>query len=185
MDVVVLRWWANPDLLCSYHGEGAWSFCISLCAVYPSFCVSGFKLCTPGCPVVLAWLPLQVWSKHTHIHIHLLVFLHKDETSTHLPHDMQQSICYSYAQSRKPTVTGRLNAQHQDQYSKWRHGTTFSCQRTDLVPCIICVPTPAQKAFNFELWLFKKCKGSTGTKFLFFFHVEKNTWQISETTGMA
>ena len=38
-------------------GKGARSFvCLCVCTVYVPFCASGFKLCTPGCPAVLAWL---------------------------------------------------------------------------------------------------------------------------------
>ena len=148
MDVVILRWWGNTDLLCSYHAWGRCMVVLRLCAVYPSFCASGIKLCTPGCPAVLAWLHLQVWSKRTQIH--LLVLLHKDETTTHLPHDMQQSMCYSCVKSRKPAVTGHSNGQHQDQCSKWsRHETTFLCQRTDLVPCITCSYTCTK---GIQLW---------------------------------
>jgi len=53
---------------------------------------------------------------------------------------MQQTMHYSYVQNQKPTVTGRLNGQYLDQYSRWRHGTTFSDQRTSSV----CVPMHAQ-----------------------------------------
>ena len=65
-------------------GKGARSFvCLCVCTVYLSFCASGFKLCTPGCPAVLAWLHLQVQSKH--VQIHMLLLFHKDETTTHFP----------------------------------------------------------------------------------------------------
>ena len=46
----------------------------------------GIKLCTPGCPAVLAWLHLQVQSKH--VQTHMVLFFHKDETTMHLSHDM-------------------------------------------------------------------------------------------------
>ena len=39
---------ANMYMLRSYHGEDAWSFCVSLYTVYLSFRASGIKLCTPG-----------------------------------------------------------------------------------------------------------------------------------------
>ena len=44
----------------SYHGNvcGRFAFlCVHI--VYLPFCASGIKLCTPECPVVLAWLCLQ------------------------------------------------------------------------------------------------------------------------------
>ena len=62
--------------------------------------------------------------------IHVLLFFHKDETTTHLPHDIQQSMRYSYVQSHKPAVTGHSNSQYRDQYSKWRHKATFWGQWT-------------------------------------------------------
>ena len=62
--------------------------------------------------------------------IHVLLFFHKDKTTArNLSHDMPQSMGYSYVQNRKPAVTGHSNGQHRDQYSRWRHGTTFFGQR--------------------------------------------------------
>ena len=59
------------------------------------------------------------------------VFFHKDKKKhTHLPHDMQQFMGYSYIQSQKLAVTGCSNGQHRGQYSRWRHRTTFSGQQT-------------------------------------------------------
>ena len=106
------------------HWEWAWLFCTgensqhgsaaylprgrcmvvlcSLCAVYHSFCASSIKLRIPGCSTVLSWLHLQVQSKRTQIH--MLLFFHKDETIMHLPHDMQQSMHYSYVQNQKPAL---------------------------------------------------------------------------------
>ena len=43
----------------------------------------------------------------------------------------------------------------------------------DLITCITCVYTHAQKAFNFELRFFKKSKGDIETKIKFIYHVEK------------
>ena len=82
-----------------------------------------------------------------------MLFFHKDETTMHLPHDLQQSMSYSYiyVQSQKPPVTGRSSAQHRDQYTR----NNFF-RLVDLVSCIACVPTRVQKALNFDL--FKKCK---------------------------
>ena len=54
------------------------------------------------------------------------MFFHKHARTLHLPHNMQQSMHYSYVLSRKPAVTGRSNGHHQDQYSRQRHGDTFS-----------------------------------------------------------
>ena len=116
---------ANTNLLCSYHGE----VCGHFAFLYVQFiCASGIKLCMPGYPAVLAWLCLQVWSKCAQIHV--LLFFHKDETTMHLPHNIRQSMHYSYVQSWKPAVTGCSNSQHRDQYSRWRHGTTFLGQQT-------------------------------------------------------
>ena len=89
----------NMNLLHSYmekvHGHLAF---LCVCTVYLSFSASGIKLCTPGCPAVLAWLHLEVRSKRANPRA---TVFHKDETTTHLPHDMQQSICYNHIQSRK------------------------------------------------------------------------------------
>ena len=65
------------------------------------------KLCMPGCPAALAGLCLQVRADPR-----ATVFFHKDKTTTHLPHNMQQSMRYSYIQSRKPAVSGYSNGQH-------------------------------------------------------------------------
>ena len=56
-------------------------------------------------------------------------FLHKDETTTQLPYDMQQSMPYSYIQSRKWPIS--------DQYSRWRHGTTFSHHALYVLICML------------------------------------------------
>lgn len=53
---------ANMDLLCSYHGGGVWLICVSLW-INSLSCASGIKLCTSGCPAVVALLCLQVQSK--------------------------------------------------------------------------------------------------------------------------
>ena len=151
------------------HWEWAWLFCTgensqhgsaaylprgrcmvilcSLCAVYRSFCASSIKLCTPGCSTVLSWLHLQVRSKRTQIH--MLLFFHKDETIMHLPHDMQQSMHYTatFKTRSQHLCTGCSNGQHWDQYSIWNNYVG----QANLVQCIGCVPTCAQKAFNFEL----------------------------------
>ena len=83
---------ANMDLLHSFHGEDVWSFCIPcLRTVYLSFRASGIKMCTPGYPAVVACLCLQVWSKYVCTNPHATVFYFKNKTTTHLPHDMQQS----------------------------------------------------------------------------------------------
>ena len=37
----------------------------------------------------------------------------------------------------------------------------------DLVLCIACVPMHVQKAFNFELWFYKKSKGGIETRIKF------------------
>lgn len=66
----------------------------------------------------------------------------------------------------------------------------FLCQEANPVPCITCVPyitcvpTHAQKAFNLELWLSRKCKGRIWTKIEFIFHEEKNSRKICETTNL-
>ena len=70
----------------------------------------------PWYPAVQAWLRLQVRTNPC------ATAFHKDETTTHLVHDMQQSMCYSYVQSWKSVVIGCLNGQHWDQYSRRRHG---------------------------------------------------------------
>ena len=72
------------------------------------------------------------------------------QTIKHLSHDIQQSMCYSYFQNRKPAVTDHSNSQYWGRYSRWRHGTSFWAWP------LPCVPTHAQKAFNFELWLLVK-----------------------------
>ena len=87
---------ANTDLLHSFHGEGAWSFCI-LCLhiVHHSFCASGIKMCTPGCPAVVTWLHLQVWSKYAQIH--MLLFFSRTKQPWYAA-----IMCYDYIQIWKP-----------------------------------------------------------------------------------
>ena len=97
-------------------------FCTS---VYLSFCASGIKLCMPGCPEGLGWLRLQV----THRFMCYCLFTRMKQVRT-FPHNIQQSMSYMYVQNWKPAVTGRWSGQYQDQYSRWKHGTTFSGQQT-------------------------------------------------------
>ena len=99
-------------------------------------------------------LHLQVQSKRTQIH--MLLFFHKDETTTHLTHDMQPSMCYSCVQHQKPAVTGHSNVQHLDQYSRQRHVATF---QGHLVCHVSHVPTHAQKGFNLNFDFSRKIKG--------------------------
>ena len=61
---------------------------------------------------------------------HATVFSQGQNHCTHLPTICHNPwVIYSYIQNRKPAVTGRSNGQHRDQYSRWRHGTTFFGQR--------------------------------------------------------
>ena len=140
-----------------------------------SFCASGIKSCMPGYPAVLAWLCLQV---HTNPH----------------------------RESWKPVVIGHSNGQHHDQYSRSQGSEQyFQANRPHYhalhvalfpsSPCtasdgklggawersyIIHVATHVPKAYNFELWLFKKCKGSIERKLKFIFYVEKNNQEIRQ-----
>ena len=50
----------------------------------------------PGCPGVLALQCLQVQSNR--VQVHMLLFFHKDETTMHLPNDMQQPMGHTYIQ---------------------------------------------------------------------------------------
>ena len=47
---------ANMGVQRSYHGEGVWLFCVSLCTVFIFILCSAIILCMPGCLAVLAWL---------------------------------------------------------------------------------------------------------------------------------
>ena len=76
------------------------------------------------------------------------------KTTTHLPHNMQQSIHYNCVQSRKPGVIGRLNGQHWTSTVDKAQSNFF--RPADLVSCMSCVSTHAQKAFKFEHWHFTK-----------------------------
>ena len=111
----------------------------------------------PRCPIVLAWLRLQLRSKR--VQIHMLQFVHKDETTHTFP-----SICSNpcatatfKAGSQQLLAVRMVNNGTSD--SRWRHGINVFGP-VDLVSCIVCVPTHvhAQKALNFELRLFKKCR---------------------------
>ena len=102
------------------HGRFAFLYVHFLSFILCSFCA-----CLVVCPAALAWLLWQVRSKH--VQIHVLLFFHKDETTTHLPHNMRQSMRYSYIQNWKPALTVYSNGEHLDQ---WRHRTTFFGQRT-------------------------------------------------------
>ena len=65
-----------------YYGEVVWLFCISLCTVYLSFCGSGTIVpCSTG-------LAMFTSVKQAHTDPRTM-FFHKDETATHLSHDMQ------------------------------------------------------------------------------------------------
>ena len=147
---------ANINLLRSYHEKSVWSFCISLCSVCLLFCASGISLCTLGCPAVLTWLCLQVQSKC--IQIHVLLFFTVVKQLRSFP-----TICSNPCATAKFNVGSQqlLSGQHWEQYSRWRHGNLFPASRPRIMHHMF--PTHAQKAFNFELWLFQKCKGSVRT----------------------
>ena len=81
---------------------------LSLCTVYLSFCASAITMCTSRCPEVLAGLATLASAKQARADLHATAF-HKDETTTHFPHDIQQSMRCSYIQSWKPVVTGCSN----------------------------------------------------------------------------
>ena len=77
---------------------------------------------------------------------HCIIFFYKEETTMHLPHDMQQSMYYSYVQSQKPAVTSH----HWDQYSRWRHGTRFLGQQISYRA--LHVFPHMHKLKGFQLW---------------------------------
>ena len=57
-------------------------------------------------------------------------------------------MCYSYVQSRKPAVTGHSMTNTRTTIID---GDTEQLFRpVDLIPCITCVLTHGQKAFNFD-----------------------------------
>ena len=165
---------ANMDLLHSFHGEGAWSFCIPcLRTVHLSFHASGIKMCTPGYPAVVACLCLQVWSKYAQIHMLLyFFFFYKNETTTHLPHDMQQSCAMATFKCGSQQLLAIWMA---DTGTSTVDGDTEHPRASRPRIMNACVPTHAEKAFNFKLWLFKKWrKGSIETKISkFLFLVKK------------
>ena len=115
---------------------------------------------------VLAWLCLQVQSKHTQIQV-LLLFTRTKQPRTFPTIRSNPCAAAMFKARSQQYVTGRSKDQHQDQYSRWRHRTTFSGQRTSYHASHVL---HAQKAFNFELRLFKKCC---------YFHAEKQTVGIS------
>ena len=153
---------ANMDLLHSFHGEGAWSFCVPcLRTVYLSFRASGIKMCTPGYPAVVACLCLQVWSKYAQIHM-LLLFFFKNETTTHLPHDVQQSCAMATFKCGSQQLLAIWMA---DTGTSTVDGDTEHLRASRPRIMNACVPTHVAKAFSFKLWLFKKWrKGSIETK---------------------
>ena len=109
-------------------------------------------MCMPGCPAVLAWLHLQVWSNKC-TQIHVLVFISQGQNNP-------CSTATFKARSQELLPIQMANTR-QDQYSRWRHGATFQGQWT-LYHALHVFLHMCKKAFNFELWLFKKCKGSIG-----------------------
>ena len=113
--------------IATYHGEGMWSFCVSLC-MYSFLCASGIILCTPACPAMLVWLCLKYKGRAHKSTCYR--FAYKDKTTTQLPYYMQHSMSCSFIQSRNQAVTGHLSGKQQDQYSRWRHGTIFLGQWT-------------------------------------------------------
>ena len=87
-------------------------FFVCVCTVYVPFCASGIKLCTPD--ALQYWLD-YIYKCEANTQIHVLMFFHKDETTTHLPRNMQQSMRYNYIQShirmantRTSTVDGDM-----------------------------------------------------------------------------
>ena len=143
----------------THHGEGA-SFCVSLCDVQFIF---HFLLLALNCACLSA---LQYCNC---------------EASAY------KSTCYSlFTRTKQHTLSPRYAAIHALQLrskpeasmqllavrmvnngtseSRWRHGTNVFGP-ADLVSCIACVPaTHAQKALNFELRLFKKCRVGIAVK---------------------
>ena len=89
---------ANTDLLRSYmekvHGRLEFLF---VRTVYLSFCASGIKLCTPGCPVVywLGYVCKCEASKHKSM---CYCFFTRTKRRHTFTHDMQQSMSYCYIQ---------------------------------------------------------------------------------------
>ena len=112
------------------HGEVHNPFAF-LCVntVYLPFCASGIKLCTPGCPAVLSWLGYISQCKASVCKFTCYCFLTRTKQTRIFPTICSNSMRYSYVQSQKHRVTGRSNGQHQDQYSRWRHGM-FSGQQS-------------------------------------------------------
>jgi len=92
--------------------------------------------------------------------IHVLLFFHKDVTTTHLPHDISIHALQLYS---KP----RLNGQHLDQYSRWRHGTNSSGQQTYTMHHMCSYACSK----SFQLWTLtlQKYKVSIGTNNYIYF----------------
>ena len=135
MGMVILRW--RHTQICwvaSYHGEG-------VCVVVLCFFVCKYSLCFILCFghwIVHAWVPCSSGLANAkQPHENPRTVFYKDETTAHLPHDVQQSMHYSYVQSWKAAVTGCSNGQHWDQ-------TTSTVK----------LFWASANAFNFELGLF-------------------------------
>ena len=154
---------ANMYLLHSFHGEGAWSFCAFLCTI----CLL-FIFLVLNCAHLDA---LQYW----------LGYICKCEASAHkstwyitrtkqlCTSPMICSIPYAATtfKTRRQQLTGHLNGQHWDQYSRWRHRTTFWANGPHTMHHM-CSYTCTK---GFQLWTltFQKRKGA-----IIYFHVEEN-----------
>ena len=123
---------------------------------------------------VLAWLCLQVRSKRMQIHV--LLFSCKDKPTMHFPHNMQQSIRYSYVQIWKPAVTSYSTGQHWDQYSRWRHETPLG-QQTSYHGCMYSYACPMFSTLKFDFPR-NDVKAVLRQKIKFIFLVEKTSREI-------
>ena len=150
------------------HWELAWLFCTGEHTQLPRICcVATWKRCV----VVLRFFvyvqfffyfvllalncahlgKLQYWlgctckreaSKHTQIH--MLLFFHKDETTTHLPYDMQQSMCYTFKAGSQQLLA--IQVANTKQIKIWSN----IFRPADLMSCITRVPMHAPRAINFK-----------------------------------
>ena len=126
----------KTNLLRSYHEEGALSFEY----IYMQFCFS-FLLLTSECAHLS---PLH----------YLLDYICKCEASAHrFMCCFYHAPCPQYAAIHVLQLCSKLKGR-----SYWLFKGP-----ADLIPCIVCVSMHAQKAYIFELWLFKKWKGGIGT----------------------
>ena len=132
-----------------------------------SFCASDIKLCMPGCPSVLVWLRFK-YATNAHRSTSHHFFTRKKQPCT-FPVICSDPCTTATSKARNQQLLAITGTSTVDGDMKQLFWASRSC-----IMHYMCSHTCANwKAFNLELWLFKRCQGGIETKIKFIFHVEK------------